>query len=90
MCDTAMGWPLCFPVRHLSQDRSSSSTLTPVMLAIMPLVFEGVYGQTPAVISLNYLASSIGVIVMSQIIPYLANLLYKRLTARQPEQKPLP
>lgn len=56
----------------------------------MPMVFGGVYGQSPAVISLNYLPSSIGVIVLSQIVPRLANMLYKRLTARQPDQKALP
>lgn len=56
----------------------------------MPLVWEGVYNQKPAIASLNYLPSSIGVIVMSQITPRLGNVIYKRLLARSPHNNALP
>lgn len=59
-------------------------------LATMPMVYEGVYGQEPAVASLNYLPATIGVIVLSQINPVIGDIIYKRLTARAPDQKAQP
>ncbi|KAK7704458.1 hypothetical protein SLS57_010499 [Botryosphaeria dothidea] len=61
-----------------------------LLSATMPLVWEGVYNQKPAIASLNYLPSSIGVIVMSQITPRLGNVIYKRLLARSPHNNALP
>lgn len=56
----------------------------------MAMVYEDRYGQKPATASLNFLAPSIGVIVMSQINPRVGNLIYKRLTSRAPDNKALP
>lgn len=56
----------------------------------MPMVYEGVYGQTPAIVALNYLPSTIGLIVLSQVNPLIGNLIYKRLTARTPDQQARP
>lgn len=44
------------------------------------MVYEGVYNQKPATASLNFLPSSISVIIISQINPRVGNLIYKRLT----------
>lgn len=56
----------------------------------MAMVYEGVYGQKPATASLNFLAPSIGVIVMAQINPRVGNIIYKRLTSRASDKKALP
>lgn len=60
------------------------------VIATMAMVYEGIYDQEPATASLNFLASSIGVIVVSQINPRVGNLIYKRLTSRASDQKALP
>lgn len=56
----------------------------------MAMVYEGVYDQKPATASLNFLAPSIGVIIVSQINPRVGNLIYTRLTARAADKKALP
>ncbi|KAL1629141.1 hypothetical protein SLS56_005584 [Neofusicoccum ribis] len=56
-----------------------------LLSATMPLVWEGRYGQPPSTASLNYLPSSIGVVVMSQVTPRLGNAVYGRLLARAPD-----
>lgn len=56
----------------------------------MPIVYEGVYGQQPAIASLNYLPPTIGVIVTSQINPLIGDAIYKRLIAREPSNKAHP
>ncbi|GME30649.1 hypothetical protein GTA08_BOTSDO03745 [Neofusicoccum parvum] len=53
-----------------------------LLSATMPLVWEGLYGQPPSTASLNYLPSSIGVVVMSQVTPRLGDAVYGRLLAR--------
>lgn len=56
----------------------------------MPMVYEGVYGQKPAIASLNYLPATIGVMVLSQINPPISNIIYRYLTARAPDKKAQP
>lgn len=54
------------------------------------MVYEGVYGQKPATASLNFLAPSIGVIIVSQINPRVGNLIYRRLASRTSDKIALP
>ncbi|KAJ4421534.1 hypothetical protein N0V82_003672 [Gnomoniopsis sp. IMI 355080] len=61
-----------------------------MLSATMPMVYEGVYDQQPAIASLNYLPPTIGVIVMSQINQIAGNFIYKRLIARAPDKKAQP
>lgn len=56
----------------------------------MAMVYEGVYGQKPATASLNFLAPSIGVIIVAQINPRVGNLIYRRLTSRASDKKACP
>lgn len=54
------------------------------------MVYEGVYGQKPAVASLNYLPATIGVVFLSQVNPPLGNIIYRRLAARAPDGRARP
>lgn len=56
----------------------------------MAMVFEDAYGQTPATASLNFVAPSIGVILVAQSNPWLGNMIYKRLTSRASDKKAQP
>ncbi|KAJ4394868.1 hypothetical protein N0V93_004088 [Gnomoniopsis smithogilvyi] len=61
-----------------------------MLSATMPMVYEGVYDQQPAVASLNYLPPTIGVVIMTQMYQILATSIYKRLIARAPDNKARP
>ncbi|KAK8221576.1 major facilitator superfamily domain-containing protein [Phyllosticta capitalensis] len=58
--------------------------------ATFPMVWEGVYDESPSIASLNYMSSGIGVIIMSQVSPRLGDRIFKRLIARSPNNQSRP
>ncbi|KAK7523901.1 major facilitator superfamily domain-containing protein [Phyllosticta citriasiana] len=58
--------------------------------ATFPMVWEGVYNESPSIASLNYMSSGIGVIIMSQVSPRLGDRIFKRLIARSPNNQSRP